>query len=209
MDVTVVDYNAENYKVLESFTRHKNTAEKFIESDWKNMEFSNEFDIIVGDHAISVLKKEDVPDVLEKISRALNKDSLFITKQYLRFGKIKSLEQIFKEYYKNFPNFQSRLITNTTLTRTLANKKTDYFVFKDAMKKITELYHEGKIKEKEYNSYKILNWDKMKFNLYVSTKKTWEKNIKPFFDIYSIDYSQDIYAKDMPIYILKDRYLKK
>ena len=203
MDVTVVDYNKDNYKVLGSFMRHRNIEENFVEQDWKDMKFNDAFDIIVGDHAISVLNKNDVPLVVENIAKALHKNGFFITKHYFRFGRMKSLVEIFKNYYDKYPNYNVFIITNNKIVQSQTDKKTDYFYFKKTFNELTRLYKNSGIKKKEYDAYKSCNWANMKFDLYIPTKAKWEKIIKPYFSVHAVEYSEDIYSGEMPIYVLK------
>ncbi|MFA5051285.1 MAG: hypothetical protein WC499_04185 [Patescibacteria group bacterium] len=206
LDVTVIDYNADNSKVLGSYMRHKENKEHFFELDWKNMQFSNEFDIIVGDHAISVLQKENVKKVLENISNALTDDGFFITKHYLRLKKKeRSLENILKDYYKNQSNYGIYQATSTEIVTSQTDPKTDYFNFAKALESLQQLSNQGKLKKEDLKIFYFLNWENMKFDLYAPTKSDWGNLCKKYFKIYKIDYSEDIYAKDMPIYFLKKK----
>jgi len=205
LDVTVIDYNKENNGILKTFMRHQNAKENFIEESWKDMKFENEFDIIIGDHAISVLLREDLPDVLKNIARALKKDGIFITKHYLGLGKNRTLEEIIKSYYAKFSNYHIYLIASTEIVVSGADRKTNYFDFGKALKELKNLCDAGLLKKEDYATFEEYGWANMKFNLYVPTQGQWEKALKPHLNIHKIDYSQDIYAKEMPIYILKKK----
>ncbi len=204
LDVTVVDYNAENYKVLGTFMRHKDLHEHFVVSDWKDMAFDKKFDIIIGDHAISVVQREQVDSVLRAIANALADKGLFITKHYLRLKgqKQRALETIIAEYYKKFSNYNLFLFTTGIVTAG-TDPETDYFSFSKSLHSLEELWQKGKLKKEHLEVFARLNWAQMKYDLYCPTEEDWGKRYRQYFTLHKKDYSEDIYTKDMPIYVLK------
>jgi cyclopropane fatty-acyl-phospholipid synthase-like methyltransferase len=206
MDVTVVDYNEENYKVLSSFMRHKDGKEHLVLSDWKEMKFDQKFDIIIGDHAVSVLQKENVDQFLKSVAKALSRDGIFITKHYLRLKgqKQKNIQSIVSEYYKKYSNYNFFLFT-TGIVTSKTDIKTDYFSFKETLKELKELYGKGKFKKEDLQIFLDLNWEHMKYDLYCPSEEDWEKRYQKLFKLVKRDFSEDIYAKEMPLYILKKR----
>lgn len=204
MNVTVVDYNRENYDVLGTFLRHKRAVEHFIESDWRSLDFHNTFDLIVGDHAMGVLPEQDVPKVLENVAQALRQEGFFMTKQYLRSGKReRTVEAILGSYKQKFSNFNIQNVTVAEIVNSCASRNHGLFDFKKALKEIEIIWKRGILSEDEYQIFENLNWANMKFNLFVPTRKQWEHMLKPFFKIYKVEHSEDIYSKKTPIYILQ------
>ncbi len=205
MEVTVVDYNKDNYNVLGEYRMHKNAKECFVKSDWQTMQFNEAFDLIIGDHIIGVLSKNDVPQVLQNIARALKKSGFFITKLYVRKEKRKSMKEIFSKYQTRFPHYNVQLMTFNDIVSSFTNPKTNIFVFSNAFKGIKQLYREKKIAKEIFNIFRKLGWERMKFNLYVPTKAALEAMFRPFFRMHKIDYVNDIQAAKIPLYILRKK----
>lgn len=206
MNVTVVDYNRENYTVLGTFLRHKRAVEHFIESDWRSMHFDNTFDVIIGDHTIGVLPEQDIPKVLRSVAQALRRGGCFITKQYLRSGKKeRTVETILRSYKHKFPNFNIQNVTVAEIVNSCASRNHGLFDFKKALEEIRVAWKKKIISGDECQIFENLNWANMKFNLFVPTRAGWEVMIASFFDIHAIEHSQDVYSKETPIYILQKR----
>lgn len=204
MDVTVVDYNEENYKVLSSFMLHKDIQEELVISNWKSMTFNKKFDLIIGDHAVSVVQREIVGEVLASVKNALEDDGIFISKHYTRLpeDKQKSLETILENYYKEFFYYNIFFFT-TDIVTSQTDPVTDYFSFGKTWEILKEFSTKGKLKKEDLELFQSLNWENMKYNLYCPLREEWENVSKKYFQTIEKEFSEDIYAEGSPIYILK------
>lgn len=203
MEVTVVDYSRSNYDMLSSFMRHPRKEEIFCEKNWTEMSFNGDFDLVVADYSVSVLKKEEVPIFLKNVANCLDKDGLFITKQYIQYdSKYDSLEDLVKDYYKNFPGFNIFLFINDIINLKV-NKETSYFIFEPAFNHLKKLYENGLLKEREFKKFSCLNLTGRSFDIFVPTTDNWEKMVNQYLKINSIEHSEDFYSETCPIYILK------
>ena len=205
VESTVVDYNKENYRALNRFMHHQDINESFIESNWLQINIKERFDLAVADHAFGVLKREDVSIFLKNVADALKKNGIFITKQYFCFKmSYKNLEELFKSYYEKLP-YENILEATMNELISFEAMDTGSFSFKDVFAKLKKLYSDKIIKAEDFKKFSDLGWENINFKLFIPTEVEWKKLINQYFEVLSIERTDDIYAETMPIYFLKKK----
>jgi hypothetical protein len=206
LDVTVIDKSIGYHDQIKWEMRHKTAKETFVNQKWENMKFKNKFDLIVGDLVVGNLKRENLKIFLVNIKSVLKNNGYFITKSFFRREdyNIKNLELVFKSYQnKNLkiPPF-SALIYDIALF--CMDKNNGILNFKDMHQKIYQLFRLKLIDESLFEKFNNLGWQKnMKFEFWIPTITEWENEVKKYLKIDNKEYSNDIYAGNFPIYVLK------
>ena len=205
MDVTIVDCSEEYYNTIKREMRYKHPDEKLIVKLWQDMDFENEFDLIVGDLVIGNLYPDEIPSFLKKISEALLDGGFFMTKSFFRNenNPIKSYEEILLEYYKEGTTYHpySKLIYDIAMCH--VNKENGFLDFNYMYKQTLKMHESGIMDKETFEKFRHLGWEKeMKFFFYIPTFKQWEDWVNQYLIIYKKEYGEDLYSKDFPIYII-------
>ena len=98
--INVVDKSRDYYEQISQELRHKNLKENVYYSNWEEMKFSKQFDIIIGDLSIGNIEKSRFRDFLININDALSEEGIFIGKSFIWSDDeiIKTPMQIVSEY---------------------------------------------------------------------------------------------------------------
>lgn len=204
LDVTIIDYSHVYFLESGKTRRHRNRKEKFIHQKWQDMDFKNKFDIIVGDLVIFNLKDHELDVFLQNISRALTKNGIFITKSYFNNEKpVPSLETTFRKYYKLHGHYHPFSAVVYDLYMYFLKDGKETINFKIIFSELKSLYSRGIIKKDILNFFNKLQFPEIEAELYIPTFKTWENKILKYFKRFKKEYGEDIYSKNIPLYIIK------
>jgi len=106
-DVTVVDCNETYYKNISREIRHKTLLdnEKVIFKKWQDLNFLDEFDVVIGDLVIGNVAPEEFENFISCISNTLKQNGLFLSKSFFKIAtyKVKNPKTLIKEYYEGPP----------------------------------------------------------------------------------------------------------
>ena len=206
-NITVIDKNYEYYNEISKYLKHKDvmSIEKVVVCKWEDMDFKNEFDIIIGDLAIGNIPKDKLEVFIERVKKALKNNGLFLGKSYF----------IPNNYIKILPKEIAR---NYSLTKCCYNPFS-YMIFDLVMYSVNQnsiidfniLYSELlKLRDSKLINNEILKKfaeieleAKIDFQFHVPTIVEYEILIKKHFNIKDIRYGLDIYSKNFPIYIIE------
>lgn len=207
MTVTVMDKSKAYNSAINRELRHKliveNLTETFIESDWQQLSDVNKYDIIIGDLAIGNIHPEHLDGFLQKVSNALKEDGLFLGKSFFVPRNYKTIlpKDLILNYYKNPPYHPySALVFDLTMYCLDENNLLDFQIqYNELMK----LYKEGILKEETFVFFENVGWEsEMKFKFYVPSCDTYECLVKKYMKIISVEYGNDVYSKNFPLYII-------
>lgn len=206
LNVSLMNDNDEYHLATYRELRHKKAPYRLIFNDWKNINFDNEFDFIVGDELIGNLNTSDIEDFISRIAKSLKKDGLFLSKSFYKPKnyKVKSPKQIFEDYYKNAIGSNPLAYCIFDLTLYCLNNQ-NIVSFQYLNKIIQQCYSQNIINQETYDFLNNIGLESMKFNFYVPLLEDYEKIINKYFNILSKTYTNDIGAENFPIYILQKK----
>ena len=211
-NITVIDGNHEYYNEISKYLKHKDimSTEKLIVRKWEDMEFENEFDIIIGDSAIGNIPKDKLELFIEKLKRALRNHGLFLGKSYfIPNNYIKVLpEEIAKNYSltKSQHNPYVYMIFDLVMYSTNIDNMVEFDMIYSELLKLRENNLISDEILKEFNEIELLS--EMNFKYHVPRINQYETLIKKYFNIKDIKYGLDIYSKNFPLYII-EKYNEK
>ena len=195
------DYHLATYREL----RHKEAPYKIILNDWKNVNFNNEYDFIVGDQLVSNLNDSNIEPFISSVAKALKQNGYFLSKTYYKPNgyKIKTAEQIFSEYNKNkHLNAISFCAYDLTM---LSLDKNNFVDFKKMEHIIKTAYKQKLIDEGTCKTLLNMGLSIMDFKFYVPSLEKFEQIVKKYFVVESVEYTNDVGSKNFPIYILRKK----
>lgn len=205
-DYKCIEYNFRNFDFLGQFLLHKDDNSHVIKSDWRNMKFSQKFDLFIGDLVTTVSPVVDHELIFKNIKNHCKTGAKILLKVPLRKNNQKlSHRKIFDTYHKNFSyiNPFSAVWHEVLLA--------DYDFIEDTMncqtslKKLRESYEEGIINKFEFEEFKK-RWDALgDFKMNIPLKKQYIEKLKKYFELEKITGGNDWYKKWSPILILSSK----
>lgn len=188
------------YKTLSNISRY----EKFVCSNWLDLELREEFDIVIGDGAMAMLPIEDHAKLITNVHKMI-KPGGFAS---LRIQSVSPLvfntpEKIFEWYRKEKPNEPVYFATRAFLYALWLNPPHKLRLTNDEFfTNVQELYRKGIITDKEFEGLKDIK--KSVVTIQYITREILDKLIFSLFEIESVDYAGDyLIHHDHPIYLLK------
>jgi SAM-dependent methyltransferase len=81
--LTVVDESEKHYSEVKAIMAYDSTDELFVKKNWADMDFSSEFDFVLGDNVLSILSPKDAKKVMGNIHKSLKAGGRWITRVML------------------------------------------------------------------------------------------------------------------------------
>ncbi len=98
IDTTCADYHPASFHDFRKHMKHEDRS-RLADTDWRKMEFDNEFDIILGDLAFTMLNARDWDNVARRMNRALRSRGRSFQRIWLRMpGRYPDFDQLIKEH---------------------------------------------------------------------------------------------------------------
>jgi len=204
LKITIVDWSEEIFKALKLLTGNKDYNEGFSKQDWREMEFSEKFDMIIGDCAITVVPYQDVEKVLNNIERALKEDGIVVQRIWVRHENQKySLEdvvKIFKERPENLHWYTSMLFP---VLLHYYDAERESLSGEELYQKMQKDYEDGKVPKELLDLFSLVRNHKTPNN--VLLKKNLESLLEKYFKITNIEYGNDNFKENSSIYTMEKR----
>ena len=206
LDVSIMQNNEAYHLATYRELRHKNAPYHVILKDWRNVNFDNKYDFIVGDELIGNLGSMPLDKFMKNVSASLKQDGYFLSKSFYKPNNYqpKTLEQIFDNYNKNCNvlNPISACIFDLTL---LYTRKDGVVDFKKLDKAIKDAYQQKLIDKETYIKLSSIGVDQMDYDFFIPTVEEYEKIARKYFVIENILYTDDVGHENFPIYILRKK----
>lgn len=201
--VTLLDYNRKNYEYLATEVKNK-PKEIFIEGNWLTALPKEKFDIILGDNAINIIKKKDLPLLCANISQMLKKDGFFMPRTYIRDKDERwTGEEAISQYRKEANGKSLYTWAGRNFYLAAYNFKIDKVVLKDVWDLIKKLHNKGLISDKEIGEYSRLSYEGRELEFFIPVKEELDKIFLKFFNIKEIFNGTEPYLKNkFPLHVL-------
>jgi hypothetical protein len=206
LKTVVVDYDADTFHVLGGHLRHPEMAE-FVNCDWRDVEFVEEFDAVIGDLALNMMPVAEQETVLSRVAASLVAGGLFVHRSWVHLpaerGSGSTLEEVVSRESETGPyanHFYSLAMPLITHFRS-ADATID---FQDLLGSLRSLFKQGLIDadvldefERPWNNYHLLNW--------VPDMKEHRACLGKYFDHLETGHGSDPYRETCPIFALRKR----
>lgn len=206
LDVTIMQNNENYHLATYRELRHKNAPHKIILQDWKNVKFDNQYDFIVGDELVGNLDTSNIEPFLCNVANSLKSGGYFLSKTFYKplDYKPKTLKQIFDDYMLNAKGLNPIAYCVFDLTM-LSMDKYGFVDFNKIKKMIDEAFNNNYIDDNTHKKLSSIGLDSMNYRFFVPIKEEYEKIVGKYFVIEQISHTNDVGAKDFPIYILRKK----
>lgn len=153
----VADFEKSNYETLTSYAKERFESEKFLETDWLEIDLENKYDVIIGHRAFNVIGKEMMQKFFEKMYKSLKPGGVFYCKGNVLYegeeGQLhRKIEKwSFKEGRKHplFSYIEVDLYFHT------ANED-GYVVYPKAREVAKQIFENGHCSPEDYDLIKLL-----------------------------------------------------
>lgn len=198
-ETTCVDFSRDNFEILQTQTKQR-FNDRFVECNWLEMPFSNEFDFVLGDWAFSMLEKKNYPRFFKKISEALVDGGIaFLKGAIYEKTSLSEVSKIVDDFYRLrkkgwlysylmvpvFPFLSKRGMVKLEDVRQLMYRGED----------------EGKISQKDANYMRSFGEGMSYLRLSIPKLEELEKSFR-FFSKRKVFYGKEEYCKGLPVFIL-------
>lgn len=208
--ITVVDKSKEYYETISRELRHKNIKETLVISRWENMEFSGEFDLIVGDLSIGNIEKERIDDFINSIYRALAPGGYFLGKSFFWTENdiVLAPKQIVMDFYHN-KQIHPYTFINHQLGLYCLDREQCEIDFSSMYREMVKLREAGDIDDNIFSYFNNVGWNTdMKFTFFAPTRHYFENKIKQKLAFIGYNDSLEIYSNLFPVYVAMKEDIK-
>ncbi len=153
----VADFEKSNYETLTSYSEEKFDDEKFLETDWLEIETENKYDVIIGHRAINVVGKEMLRTFFEKMHKSLKPGGVFYCKGNVLYeGEVDQLHRKVKKWgfeeERKHPLFS---YIEVDLYFHTANED-GYVVYPKARQVANQIFQDGLCSAEDYDLIRLL-----------------------------------------------------
>lgn len=203
LDITVVDKSKDYYDAISRELRHKNIKETLIISRWEDMEFSGEFDLILGDLAVGNIEKERINDFITAIYRALAPGGYFLGKSFFWTENdiVLTPKRIVMDFYHN-KQVHPYTFINHQLGLYCLDREQFEIDFSSMYREIVKLKEDGDINDELFAYFENVGWNTdMKFSFFAPTRHFFENKIRQKLKFIGYIDSLEVYSNLFPIYV--------
>ena len=204
LDITVVDKSVNYYNEISREIRHKTLTERLVVSNWEDMQFSETFDLIIGDLAIGNVAYDRFDDFLDCVANALSPGGLFMGKSFFWDDNMvaKTPEEIVADFQKNsylhpytFMNHQLGLYC---LDRNLC--AIDFSKMYSELERLSSL---GILSNEIFSIFQNVGWNtEMKFTFFAPKKTKFIEDVNKRLVFNQFIYTDEVYTDVFPIFVI-------
>ncbi len=195
MNVTVIDFKKENYKIL-SKQPMIHGPEIFMEEDWKTMSTDKRYDLLLGCTVLNVVGSKNIPVILENISKIAD---IAILRTFVRSSKLLDPKKVIAKNRKKHAHPYTAFGLDLYLCYYDCEKES---VDISAMfKGLKSLMKNKTLTNKEYSYF----YSRLKHeggNFTIPLREEIENKMKKYFKIINIKYAKEHFKNYYPLYFL-------
>lgn len=204
-NVSVIDYCKEYYHKISDGIKYKNciSNEKVFFKKWQNMNFFEQFDIVIGDLATGNVPFIKLDTLFGKVSLALRKNGFFLGKSmcYNPKQKLENINDIINEYTKSNTNDHPYTHIFYQLAIHYINPETYVWDNQKMYEELLQMYNEKQLDKNIFDALSVVGNMNVSFVIPPYTKLL---DIgQQYFKLQDIRYGKDAYSKFFPLYIFQ------
>ena len=202
-DVTVIDNSEGFHAAISDDRKYKRAQERVVFRNWEDIQFAEEFELIVGDLVIGNIAPNNVELVIGKIKNALVPGGVFISKSYFFNPNrpFKSLNDVFSAYEASQKLNDPFPLLAYDLTVAAMDDKTFFMTFNKMHELVKNAHEQGRLSDKTMERYKEFGWEGDAFAFYVMPIPEWERLLGGYFAKYTVYFGPYPWSSDFPIYV--------
>ena len=177
--------------------------ETFLSMDWRKMETKEQFDIILGDLVVNMLNNEDRDSLLKNVSKMLDSDGTFISRNWIRIqDNLSDFAAVVRFAREKYPNVNFYVATAGSVYPAYIND-TEFADVEKLKNDLEDLRKKKLISNSEYKYWH----DRLKYEIKgisATSIDSMNEQISKYFKITSIKEGIDIFSDKFKIYFLNN-----
>ena len=201
--ITCIDHNPDAFYAYEVLSK-PSIYEEYLFLDWRNLDFKEMFDIVLGDGSMSMIPIKDHPIFLKNLHNIIKIDGYAILKIYVLAPLLlDSTQKIFEWYRKKKDGTPIRILRQYLYPLWL-NLNTLNMSDAEYQTNLLEVYQDGLITLKEYEELDFIKNPGVKVQY--TKKDVFEQLVSNYFEIVRVDYAGDYPLSNVnPVYLLRKK----
>lgn len=202
-ECVIVDNSLGYWGEVSKEVRHP-TDERLVLSDWLEMDFCEDFDLVLGDLVVGQLDQPDVPDFLSIINRSLVAGGAFLTKSFFQLADPCSRFDVHLKL-KELRNYHGDIFPHVVFPLASACADDDDLLeFARMFNLLVELRDSGVMTHDQFGRFTELGWSSsMKFRFLMLRMDEWRRIASSHFsDVIEYNDSTAPYGVEIPMFHL-------
>jgi hypothetical protein len=202
-EVTVIEFSKHHYDVLSRQYMLYKGKENLLIADWRKIKTKERFDFVFGDNVLNMLNTEGRLMLLKNAAAMLKKDGMFITRDYVKIGKMpRNWKEIIELRSKKYASAHFFTATQHLAFTAYMDSATEFTDVDKLIKELKELKKKGKVKASEANFF-LSRISKDRRGISVPTLRDLQKQMRKHFRIVKMDAGEEIFSKYLKIHVLQ------
>jgi len=209
---TIVDFSRENYHILSGAMKHKDVYEQnetFVEADWRDMNFAEQFDIILGDAVWNIVPVDSNEQLLHNIRRHLDSHGIYIERIHQVPPEYESMDMVaeVEKRRKDIEQHSLYYVFGTPGYLAVQEYSNESIPLKRVSAWADTLLERGLITQKEWDDFRSLGKHKTDFVFFLPSKQWVDDRASEYFSVKDIfiDYAFPFYPEFYPNYVMAVR----
>jgi len=205
---TLVDFNASNYDILSEKIGKRD--ERFVLSDWREMQFREEFDVVLGDNALNVVMGKDHERLLGRVRDSLRQGGLFLPRLYIRRKEERGSEEEVLRIFRRIRNEPENVIMHASRAFLIAyyDFEKDAVLYKDMWNAFVKAAEGDEAVAAVLGAIEKLGYKDSEFCLHIPEESRFEEMAGRFFRKEGVMYGSENYLDrskpiPVPVYIFR------
>lgn len=181
--VTVIDNNPDAFQALRML-KERGGQENYVEQDWEEMKIEGEFDLIIADTSLNMLKWEDYEGVLENIEEHLKSNGYYVERMPCRVQDTISEREFLNWLERLKEQFGKEIAppANYALMLYASDSGQERISLSEHKQKIRPLYQQGKITEETFETLGNF-WQQVPLQFVLPHRQQLFKLVRNYFEI--------------------------
>lgn len=203
--VSVVDYCRDYYSKISAGLKYKNSNEIVYFKKWQEMNFINQFDIVIGDLATGNVPLTELDLLFNKVHSSLRDNGMFLGKSmcYNPESTCDTVEKIIEWYQKLNINDHPYTHIFYQLSINYVDSETHIWDNKKMYEEIKQLFLDNKLRKDIFDSLSVVGDMNVSFTV-IPFEKLLNTG-KKYFELIDERYGKEAYSKHFPLYIFQKR----
>jgi len=202
-DVTVIEFSRTHYRILSRQPMAYRGREVLREEDWREMKADRKYDLVLGDLALNVVARSDVPKVLRNIARLLAHDGTCLLRTWVRADDRRlDLKTVVAAHRMRTPRVHFYTACMLPLHMCDYDFRRDNADYPAMTHRLRDAHRTGIVAKAEYE-YCRDRWRLEGSAFTIPRKDVLERIKRRFLRVTAIRHGDDCYRGWAPIYVLK------
>jgi SAM-dependent methyltransferase len=203
VEVALAEFSRKHYHILSRQPMKYRGKEVVREEDWRSMRAKSKYDLILGDLALNVVARNDIPKILRNLSRSLAAGGYCILRTWVRSNdRSYDIQEVVTKHRQKTPQVHFYTACLIPLHFCSYDFKRDNADYPEMIVKLRAACRSRLVKKSEYR----FCYDRWKLEgpaFSIPRRSTLEQVQKRYFREAEIKFGMDCFRHWAPIYVLR------